>query len=161
MIGCALSDKMIVLKASWRACPANRSPALTPTTGAIHMVEAISSLAPSRAQRQAERMRLAVRVLCQHRAQEEVKARLRREGRVKLSTVPHREIVAMAEAAVMADAKYRAELIAKAKRVVEQWRAEGSFGKAVQNFQYSHKLGSAEPRALPLCETHDRNGAGK
>ena len=51
------------------------------------MVEAISSLAPSRAQRQAQRMRLAVSVLCQRRAQEEVKARLRSEGRVKLSTV--------------------------------------------------------------------------
>ena len=61
------------------------------------MVEAISSLAPSRAQRKAERKRLAVRVLCQRRAQEEVKARLRREGQVKPSTVPHREIVAMAE----------------------------------------------------------------
>jgi hypothetical protein len=34
--------------------------------------------------------------------------------------VPHREIVAMAEAAMMADAEYRAELIADAKRVVEQ-----------------------------------------
>jgi hypothetical protein len=88
------------------------------------MVEATPSLqqapAPNHAQRQvAERMHLAVRVLCQRRAQEEVKARLRREGRVKLCTVPHREIVAMAEAAVMADAE-RAKLIADAKRVVEQ-----------------------------------------
>ena len=31
-----------------------------------------------------------------------------------------------------------------AKRVVEQWRIEGFFGKAVQNFQHSHKPGSAE-----------------
>ena len=50
--------------------------------------------AQRQAQQQAERMRLAVRVLCQRRAQEEVKARIRREGRIKLSQVPPREIVA-------------------------------------------------------------------
>ena len=49
------------------------------------MEEAIPSLqqaqAPNHAQRRAaERMRLAVGVLCQRRAQEEVKARLRRRA---------------------------------------------------------------------------------
>jgi hypothetical protein len=33
---------------------------------------------------------------CQRRAQEEVKARIPRQGKVKLSTIPPREIVAMA-----------------------------------------------------------------
>ena len=72
---------------------------------------------------------MAVRVLCQRRAQEEVKAQIRREGRVKLSTIPPREIVAMAEARLVDDEEYRAKLIADAKRVVEQWRVEGFFGK--------------------------------
>ena len=104
---------------------------------------------------------MAVRVLCQRRAQEEVKARIRREGRIKLSQVPPREIVAMAEARLLEDAEYRAELIAEARAQVEQWRVEGFFGKAVQHSQDLHKPGSAEPQALPLCETYDRNGASK
>ena len=74
-------------------------------------------------------MRIAVRVEAQRRAREEVKAQIRREGRVKLSEVPSREITMMAEAAVIADAAFRAKLIAEAKRVVEQWRVEGFFGK--------------------------------
>lgn len=41
----------------------------------------------------------------------------------------------MAEAAFIADAEYRARLIADSKRAVEQWRVEGHFGKAVQNFR--------------------------
>ena len=48
--------------------------------------------APNHAQRQAERMRIAVRVEAQRRAREEVKAQIRREGRVKLSEVPAREM---------------------------------------------------------------------
>jgi hypothetical protein len=88
------------------------------------MVEAVSSLARSQrqAQRQAERMRLAVRVEAMRRAREEVKAQIRREGRVKLSQVPSREITAMAEALVIADAAFRAKLIAEAKAVVERWQ---------------------------------------
>ena len=89
------------------------------------MVEAISSLTPSRAQRQAERMRLAVRVEAMRWAREEVKAQIRREGRIKLCSVPPREITAMAEAYVLA----HRELIAEARARVEQWRL-GFFGKA-------------------------------
>ena len=65
----------------------------------------------------------------------------------------------------MADAAYRARLIAQARPIVEQWTAEGFFGKRAaqrqleRNSQHSHKPGSAEPQALPLCESHDRNGA--
>jgi hypothetical protein len=39
-------------------------------------------------------------------------------------------VVAMAEAAVVADAEYRTKLIVDAKRLVEQWRVECYFGKA-------------------------------
>ena len=35
----------------------------------------------------------------------------------------------MAEARLVDDEEYRAKLIADAKRVVEQWRVEGFFGK--------------------------------
>ena len=103
-------------------------------------------------------MRIAVRVEAVRRAREEVKAQIRREGRVKLCSVPSREITAMAEATILRalsrDSSPRRGL------VVEQWRVEGFFGKAVQHSQDLHKPGSAEPQALRLCETHDRNGAG-
>ena len=84
------------------------------------MVEAIPSLA--RSQRQAQRQAHAVRVLAQQRARNEVKAQIRREGRVKLSSVPSREITAMAEARLLADVAFRAECVAYAKRICEGWR---------------------------------------
>ena len=88
------------------------------------MVEANRSLARSQrqAQRQAERMRIAVRVEAQRRAREEVKAKIRREGRVKLASVPSREITVQAEARLLEDVEYRAKLIAEAKAVVERWQ---------------------------------------
>jgi hypothetical protein len=91
------------------------------------MVEANPSLA--RSQRLAQRQLQAVRVLCERRAQEEIKDQIRRQGKVKLSRVPQREIIAMARARVMADAEYRAKLIAEARPIVDQWTAEGFFGK--------------------------------
>jgi hypothetical protein len=96
------------------------------------MVEAISSLAPSRAQRQAQRQARAIIAMALFEAQREIKARLRNERR-KLSQVPRRDIEAMARAMVMDDAEHRAKLIAKAKQIVEEWRVEGFFGKAAQN----------------------------
>ena len=87
------------------------------------MVEATPSLqqvpTPNPAQRQV--MARAVRVLAQQAAIKEVKAAIQREGRIKLSAVPHRKIVSMAEARVLADAQYREKIIADAKRTVEQW----------------------------------------
>ena len=82
------------------------------------MVEANLSLA--RSQRLAQRQHQAVRVLCERRAQEEIKDRLRREGH-KLSKVPRREITAMARAAIL-DAAYRTRLIAEARAIVERWQ---------------------------------------
>ena len=119
------------------------------------MVEAISSLA--RSQRQAESLQRATKVEAMRRAGAEVKAQIRAEGRVKLAQVPARELTALAEAYVLS----HRELIAEARARVEQWRVEGHFGKAVQHSQDLHNARRPEPQALPLCETHDRNGAGK
>jgi hypothetical protein len=84
------------------------------------MVEANPSLA--RSQRLAQRQLQAVRVLCERRAQEEVKDQIRRQGKIKLSKVPRREIIAEAKARLFEDAEYRAKLIAEAKAIVEQWQ---------------------------------------
>ena len=100
-------------------------------------------------------MHHAVGVEALRRARAEVKAAIQREGRIKLSAVPAREITAMAEAYILA----HREIIAEARARVEQWRVEGFFGKTAQNLQHSHNPRSVEPQAFPLCETHDRNGA--
>jgi hypothetical protein len=70
------------------------------------MVEAISSL--TQAQRLAQRQLQAVRVLCERRAQEEIKDQIRREGRVKLRSVPRRDIERLARARLLEDGEYRA-----------------------------------------------------
>ena len=153
---------------------------LTSTTEQVNMVEAIHSL--TQAQRLAQRQAQAVRVLCERRAQEEIKDQIRRQGKIKLSKVPRRDIVRLARVRLFEDAEYRSRLIAEARLIVEEWRREGYFGKAaqgvagaqdkekwggsilveaVQHSQDLHKPRSAEPQALPLCETHDRNGAAR
>jgi hypothetical protein len=88
------------------------------------MVEAISTLARSQrqAQRQAERMRIATRVEALRRARAEVKAAIQREGRIKLSSLPARDITAMAETRLVEDAAFRSRLITEAKAVVERWQ---------------------------------------
>jgi hypothetical protein len=91
------------------------------------MVEATHSL--TLAQRQAKRRTMAIRVLAQQAAIREVKAQLQREGRIRVAQMPMREIVSMAEARLMADAQYRAKIIAEAKAIVADWHAEGRFGK--------------------------------
>ena len=113
------------------------------------MVEAIHSL--TQTQRLAQRQAIAVRVLCERRAQEEIKDQIRREGRVKLRSVPRREIIAMARAKVFADAAYRTRLIAEAERVVEEWRVEGFFGKqAAQSVRKAPEI-----RTLAVGEGHE------
>ena len=91
------------------------------------MVEATPSL--TQAQRLAQRQTIAVQVLCERRACEEIKDQIRRQGKVKLRSVPHREIIAMARARLFEDAEYRSRLIEEAKLIVEEWRVEGFFGK--------------------------------
>ena len=112
---------------------------------------------PNHAQRLAQRQAQAVRVLAMHAAKQEVKDRLRREGKVKLSRVPQHEIIAMARERVMADAEYRAKLIAEARPIVDQWTAEGFFGKRAA---LSVRKGP-ELRTLPPAEAHQSGGNGQ
>jgi hypothetical protein len=127
------------------------------------MVEANPSLA--RSQRQAQRQAQAVRVLCEGRAREEIKDQIRRQGKVKLSRVPARVITALARARLFEDAEYRARLIAEAKAGVEQWRAEGFFGKRAAQAAHNlrHTVRSEVPAAQPLPRnaTHAHNGAAR
>jgi hypothetical protein len=138
------------------------------------MIETALSLAPqpstviaatSHAQRVAWRQARAVAVLVQRAAVATTKRKIQAEGRRKLSEVPVREIVAMAETRIVADAAYRARLIAEARPIVDQWTAEGVFGKraalAAHNLKDLHKERGPEPQAFPLCKTHEQNGAGK
>ena len=62
-------------------------------------------------------------------AKRDVKEAIRREGKVKLSRVPRHHIERLARDRLLEDAAYRAELVAEAKLIVEEWRAEGYFGK--------------------------------
>jgi hypothetical protein len=85
--------------------------------------------APNQAQRLAQRQAQAVRVLAMYAAKREVKEAIRREGKVKLSRVPHHHIERLARDRLFDDAEYRARLIEEAKLIVEEWRREGFFGK--------------------------------
>ena len=76
--------------------------------------------APNHAQRQS--MSRAIRVLATQAAIKEVKAAIQRQGKIKLSTVPHRDIVSMAEARLLQDVAFRAECVAYAKRIREGWQ---------------------------------------
>jgi glutamate racemase len=88
---------------------------------AIHRLQQAPAI--SHAQRQA--MSRAVMVLARQAAIKEVKAAIQRQGRRKVCQIAHREIVAIAEEHLAANS---AELIAKAKAIVECWHAEGVFG---------------------------------
>jgi len=105
------------------------------------MVEAIHSL--TQAQRLAQRQAQAVRVLAMYTAKRDVKDRLRREGK-KLSKVPHHHVERLARDRLFEDATHRAKLIADAKLIVEQWTAEGFFGKraalAAHNLRHTVRL---------------------
>jgi hypothetical protein len=124
------------------------------------MVEATPSL--TQAQHQAQRQTQAVRVLAMHAAKREVKEQLRSQG-IKVSRVPHREITALAKARLFEDGAYRARLIAEARPIVDQWTAEGFFGRRAaqrqleRNSTILHKERSPDLRALRLCKCHERN----
>jgi hypothetical protein len=68
----------------------------------------------------------AVMVLARQRAIKEAKRQLAARG-LKLANYSHREIVAMAEEIILADAQRRAKIIAEAKAIVAVWEAEGYF----------------------------------
>jgi hypothetical protein len=129
------------------------------------MVEATPSL--TQAQRQAQRQVIAVRVLCERHAREEIKDQIRRQGKVKLSRVPRGEITAMAKARLFEDGEYRARLIAEARPIVDQWTAEGFFGKRAAQRQLernSKHLSNSQghrSQGLGLNECHAQNGDAK
>ena len=70
----------------------------------------------------------------------------------------------MARARLFEDGEYRAKLIAEARPIVEQWSAEGFFGKrAAPAYSLNETYNICTSREalsqpLLLCETHDRNG---
>jgi hypothetical protein len=66
-------------------------------------------------------------VLAQQAAIKEAKRALAARG-LKLASFSHGQIVELAEARLMADAQYRAEIVAKAKAIVAVWHADGVFG---------------------------------
>jgi hypothetical protein len=73
-----------------------------------------------------------------------------------------REIVALAREYLAA----HPELIAEAKRIVEQWRREGFLGKRAareleRNSQVMSNSEVPANRAVLLNETHAQNGAAK
>jgi hypothetical protein len=91
-------------------------------------------------------------VLVQRAAVAATKRGLQAQGRRKVSEVPMREIVAMAEARIVADAAYRAELIAEARAVVDQWTAEGFFGKrAAQSVRKDRELRTLAEQQARQC----------
>ena len=89
------------------------------------MVEATHRLqqAPATNQAQRQAMGRAVKVEAMRRAIGATRRAYQAQG-VKIAQLPYRQIVATAEAYVAA----HPELIAEAKKVVEQWHAEGMFG---------------------------------
>ena len=107
----------------------------------------------------------AIVAVALYEARKEIKRNIQREGRIKLCKVPARDITAMAKAMVI---ERRDEFLAKAKAssVVQdevrrlQAKEERKRQRQLErNSQHLHKLGSAEPQPLLLCESHDRNGA--
>jgi hypothetical protein len=93
---------------------------------ATHRLQQAPAL--NHAQRLAQRQARAVAVLVQRAAVEATKQRLAARG-IKRGSVPMRDLVAMAEARLVADAQYRAKLIAEARPMVAKWTAAGFFGK--------------------------------
>jgi hypothetical protein len=71
----------------------------------------------------------------------------------------------MARARLFEDGEYRARLIAEARPIVDQWTAEGFFGKraAQRQLEQNSRVMSKEERpvtqGLLLNETHAQNGA--
>jgi hypothetical protein len=109
--------------------------------------------AANHAQRQA--MGRAVMVLARQRAIKEAKRQLAARG-LKLANYSHREIVAMAEEIILADAQYRAKIIAEAKAIVADWEAEGYFRPRRRSVRKDREL-----RTLTEQEQRECRGNGQ
>jgi hypothetical protein len=93
-------------------------------------------------------MSRAVRIEALRRAKAEIKRAIAARG-LKPQSFAMREIVAMAEARLLADAAYRAELVAEARKVVAIWEAEGYFKprrRSVRNVLELRTLADREQR---------------
>ena len=116
------------------------------------MVEAISSL--TQAQRLAQRQLQAVRVLCERRAQEEIKDQIRRQGKVKLRGC-HSARYRNGQGEGDRGCRLPRKVDRRGEADCRSMAAEGFFGKRAaqrqleRNSQDLHKLGS-EPQPLLL-----------
>jgi hypothetical protein len=77
------------------------------------------------------RRRRAIAVVAQQRAIKAVKRQLQARG-LKPAHFSHREITVLANEYLRDHPSIRAELIAEAREIVDQWQAEGFFGKRAQ-----------------------------
>jgi hypothetical protein len=82
----------------------------------------------------------------------EANRRLQSQG-LKLSRFLHREIVVMAEEIVLADAQYRAKIIAEAKAIVADWEVEGYFRPRRRSVRKA-------PQLRTLTEQEERQSGG-
>ena len=87
--------------------------------------------------------------------------------RIELSVEVRRMAMAATKAAIRARGDKlclysHAQLVAQANAMIGPWLvAEARARIAERNSQDLHKPRSAEPQALSLCESHERNGAAK
>ena len=95
------------------------------------------------------RMISAVACLAQQQAIKAIKHQLRARG-LKVHSFAHREIIVLANEYAQA---HRAELIAEAKPIVEQWRREGFFGKRAAMAAHNLRISSIDEA---LCSRHFR-----
>jgi hypothetical protein len=126
------------------------------------MIEANQHILDERSRAQYVRTIIAIAL---YEARKEIKRNIQREGRIKLCKVLAREIERMARAIVI-ERRDEFPARAKASSVVQdelrrlQAKEERKRQRQLErNSQDLHKPESAEPQALPLCESHDRNGA--
>jgi hypothetical protein len=99
----------------------------------------------------------AVMILARQRAIKEAKRQLAARG-LKVANYSRREIVAMAEEVILADAQHRAEIIAEAKAIVADWEAEGYCEPRRAKLNTAAQRAKADLQALRLCKCHERNG---
>ncbi len=89
------------------------------------MVEAPNSVQQAKLR---AKMHMATYVLARQAAIKATKHRLQAQG-LRVAHISHREIMRAADAYLD---QHRAELTAAAKPIVEQWRAQGFFGRKAQ-----------------------------
>jgi hypothetical protein len=113
------------------------------------MAQASDSLSPKRAAELERQHRHAAIVLALQSATRTIKTQLQAEG-IKVNHVSVRDIRIQAEAYLDV---HRTRLIAEATAIVEQWTAEGFFGKRAQRAWCSQLASDAQPPELCFDNT--------